>query len=86
MGGWSYGLHPNAQGATIETMTRVRLPLGHALRLQMADPTAADVVHMQYFVASESGAWALWLSCARSQVADREAWLAMIEPPEELAT
>lgn len=85
-GGWSYGLHPHAPGSTIETMTRVQLPLGNALRLEMTDRKAADVIHLQYFIASESGAWALWVSCAPSQLGDREALLAMIEPPEELTT
>jgi hypothetical protein len=86
LGGWSYGLHPNAAGATIQTMTRVQLPLGNALRLEMTDRSAADVVHVQYFIASESGAWALWVSCAPSQLGEREELLAMIEAPEELTT
>jgi hypothetical protein len=86
LGGWSYGLHPDAQGATIQAMTRVQLPLGNALRLEMTNGTTADVVHVQYFIASESGAWALWVSCAPAQLGEREALLTTIEPPEELTT
>jgi hypothetical protein len=81
LGGWSYGLHPEAPGAIVRTMTRVELPLGHALRLEMADPGSPDVVHVQYYIVTDAGAWALWISCALSQLRDQEALLPEIEPP-----
>ena len=56
---------------------------GEALRLEMAevDQPADDVVHLQYYVATELGPWALWLSCAPGELADSEAALRDLEPP-----
>ncbi len=81
--GWRYGIHPSAVGSQIRAMARVELPLGEALRLEMApaDPGGADVVHIQYYISTDAGAWALWLSCARGDLAAREAALEAITPP-----
>jgi hypothetical protein len=67
----------------IRSLGRVDLPLGEALRLEMvtAGQGGEDVVHLQYYVATELGPWALWLSCAREDLADREAALLEIAPP-----
>ncbi len=35
LGDWRYGLHPDGPGAVIGEMTRISLPLGDALRLEM---------------------------------------------------
>ena len=67
----------------IRSLGRVELPLGEALRLEMgdADPRTEDVAHIQYYIWTEAGAWALWLSCARGDLAGREAALREISPP-----
>ena len=67
----------------IRSLVRVELPLGEALRLEMgdADPQGEDVAHIQYYIWTVAGAWALWLSCARGDLTDREAALRQISPP-----
>ena len=80
---WRYGMHPRAAGMQISALGRVDLPLGEALRLEMvnADPGGEDLVHLQVYIATELGPWALWLSCAREELAEREAALREITPP-----
>jgi len=67
----------------IRSLGRVNLPLGEALRLEMAtaDPRGEDVVHVQYYICTDAGGWALWISCARGDLAGREAALQEIVPP-----
>ena len=79
---WRYGMHPSAAGMQVRSLGRVDLPLGEALRLEMvnADPGGGDVVHVQYYICTEAGGWALWLSCPRADLADREAALHEIAP------
>ena len=80
---WRYGIHPHATEMRIRAIGRVFLQLGEALRLEMmnADPDREDMVHLQYYIATELGPWALWLSCAREDVADCEASLRELSPP-----
>ena len=80
---WRTGMHPNATEMRIRSLGRVHLQLGEALRLEMvnADPAGEDIVHLQYYIATELGPWALWLSCARDDVADCEASLRELTPP-----
>ena len=80
---WRYGLHPHAAEMRIRSLARVSLQLGEALRLEMtnADPGGEDIVHLQYYIATELGPWALWLSCAREDAEDCEATLRDLEPP-----
>ncbi|HET9519588.1 MAG TPA: hypothetical protein VFO73_00915 [Candidatus Limnocylindrales bacterium] len=80
---WRYGMHPRAAEMRIRSLGRVDLPLGEALRLEMVDvgPGGGDIVHLQYYIATELGPWALWLSCPREDVADREASLLELTPP-----
>jgi hypothetical protein len=80
---WRYGLHPRAKGMQIRSLGRVELPLGEALRLEMADvaPSGDDVADVQYYISTEAGAWALWLSCPRDELAGREAALHELAPP-----
>ena len=80
---WRYGIHPNAAELRIRSLGRVYLQLGEALRLEMtnADPGQGDIVHLQYYIATELGPWALWLSCAREDVADSETSLQELTPP-----
>lgn len=79
---WRYGIHPRAKGMRIRSLGRLDLPLGEALRLEMADPDAADTIaHLQYYIVTEFGAWALWISCPPDDVAAREAALLTLKPP-----
>lgn len=79
---WRYGVHPGAMGLRISSLGRVNLPIGEALRLEMvnADPVRDDGVHLQYYIFTDAGGWALWLSCARADLASLEAALRAIIP------
>ncbi len=83
MRGWRYGIHPAAMGAQVRSLSRVELPLGEALRLEMAGAGGpdGDQVHLQYFIDTEAGAWALWMTCPREDVAAREAVLQEVTLP-----
>ena len=80
---WRYGIHPNATEMRIRSLGRVYIQLGEALRLEMMNdgPGGDDNVHLQYYIATELGPWALWLSCPREDVADCEASLRELTPP-----
>ena len=80
---WRYGMHPQAAGMRIRSLGRVHLQLGEALRLEMmsTEPGQQDVVHLQYYIATELGPWALWLSCEPDDVADCESSLQELTPP-----
>lgn len=82
-GRWQYGMHPHATEMRILSLGRVYLKLGEALRLEMMsiDQGGEDIVHLQYYIATDVGPWALWLSCARQDVADCEASLREFTPP-----
>lgn len=74
---WRDGMHPDAVGMQIRSLGRVELPLGDALRIEMvsAEPSGDDRVHVQYHICTDAGGWALWVTCPRSELADREAIL-----------
>jgi len=80
---WRYGMHPHATEMRIRSLGRVYLQLGEALRLEMMNtgPDGDDIVHLQYYIATELGPWALWLSCSRADLADAEASLRELTPP-----
>jgi len=80
---WRYGMHPRAAGLQVRSLGRVDLPLGEALRLEMVDADAGEpeMVHLQYYISTDLGPWALWCSCAREDIADNEAALREIVPP-----
>jgi hypothetical protein len=69
----------------VSSLGRVYLQLGEALRLEMtnAGGEADGVVHLQYYIATQLGPWALWLSCPQEDVADCEASLRDLTPPFE---
>jgi hypothetical protein len=69
---WRFGVHPAAVGSVIRTMSRVDLPVGYGLRVEMADPASADVVHVQYHIATASGGWALWITSAVDKLRSAE--------------
>ena len=65
----------------VRGLTRVGLPLGEALRLEMESdsPEESNESHLQYYVVTEAGPWALWLSCPSAELADREAVVQTLE-------
>ena len=81
--GWHYGIHPRAAGTQVRSMGRVALPLGEALRLEMieADPARDGIVHVQYYISTEMGDWALWISCAKTDLPEHEAALQTLTAP-----
>jgi hypothetical protein len=81
---WRYGMHPLATDLRVRSLGRVHIQLGEALRLEMASggPGEDDgTVHLQYYIATELGPWALWLSCPPEEVADADATLRDLAPP-----
>ena len=80
---WRYGFHPHATEMRIRSLGRVHIQLGEALRIEMTNdnPDGQDIVHLQYYIATDLGPWALWLSCAREDVGDCEATLRDLVPP-----
>lgn len=82
---WRYGMHPHATEMRILSLGRVYLQLGEALRLEMSpvSPDGDDDVHLQYYVATELGPWAIWISCPREDVEACEASLRDVTPPFE---
>lgn len=77
---WRYGLHPHADEMRIHSLGRVYLKLGEALRLEMTSDRD-DLVHLQYYIATELGPWAVWLSSAREDIAASETSLRELAPP-----
>jgi hypothetical protein len=64
------------------SLGRIELPIGEALRIELesAEPGDEGVVHLQYYVYADPGAWALWLSCPRGELAGCEAAVQSILP------
>jgi hypothetical protein len=87
VGRWRYGMHPQASEMRISALGRVELQLGEALRIEMmyADGSQEHLVHLQYYIATALGPWALWLSCAREDVEDCESTLRELTPVIEEA-
>jgi hypothetical protein len=82
LGRWRYGIHRRAEGSTVRSLGRVELPLGESLRIELRDPDpAVDTVHLQYYIVTGAGPWALWVSCAPDDVEAREAELREVVPP-----
>ncbi len=81
--GWRYGMHPRAVGMQVRSIGRVELPLGEALRIELAsdEPETTDVGHLQYYIATAAGPWALWLSAPRAELPAAEAALERLEYP-----
>jgi hypothetical protein len=82
---WRAGIHPRATGLRVRSLGRVDLPLGEALRLEMAgaEPGGEDESHVQYYIETAAGAWAIWISCARDELPRHEATLQAIAMPVE---
>ena len=80
---WRTGMHPRATEMRIRSLGRAHLQLGEALRVEMvsADRDEGAIVHVQYYIATELGPWALWLSCAQEDLADCETSLRELTPP-----
>jgi len=80
---WQYGVHPAAAGSMVRSISQVGLPVGYALRIEMAESPSADMVHLQYHVATESGGWAIWTSAPADELAAIEDDLAEFVTPAE---
>jgi hypothetical protein len=78
---WRFGVHPAASGSVIRSITRVSLPVGDALRIEMAETPTAEPIHVQYHIATESGGWALWTSCTGEELATVDAALPELAIP-----
>ena len=83
VGQWRYGLHPQARGMQVRSLGRVDLALGEALRLELAEPgsSVGGTVHVQYYIATDAGPWALWLSCPPEDVEAEEKALWEVAAP-----
>lgn len=79
---WRDGMHPGVAGMKVRSLGRVELSLGDAVRLEMesTDPGGEDVAHVQYYICTEAGGWALWVACPRDELAELEASLHAIPP------
>jgi hypothetical protein len=65
----------------VRSLERVDLPLGEAVRLEMADESeAGDLVHLQYVIQTDAGPWALWIASPRADLAGAEAVLRELVP------
>ena len=75
--GWRYGMHPRAVGMKVHALGRVEIQLGEALRLEFVSdvPGESEMGHLQYYISTDAGPWALWLSCPRADLPNREAVL-----------
>jgi hypothetical protein len=49
----------------------------------MAETPTAESIHVQYYVATESGGWALWISAAPQQLDEADATLPDYASPAE---
>jgi hypothetical protein len=78
---WRYGLHPAAAGSSIASMTRIDLPIGEALRVEMRDATSDGPTHLQVYIATESGGWAMWASGSPDELAELEGRLPALVSP-----
>ena len=81
--GWRFGLHPAAPGSIVRSMTRVTLPVGDALRIEMAETSTSEPIHVQYHVATGSGGWALWISSTADELPAADAALPEFAIPDE---
>jgi hypothetical protein len=73
--GWHYGLDPWAPGMTIRSVTRERHTLGEALRIELGPALGDGRIHLQWYIATRMGPWAMWTACGADEAASREAVL-----------
>ena len=80
---WQFGVHPAAAGSMVRAITQVDLPVGYALRVEMAASATADVIHLQYHIATDNGGWAMWISAPADALDGVEESLAEYVTPNE---
>ena len=73
--GWQYGLDPQAEGLAIRSFTRERHRLGEALRIEQAPLEGDSRVHVQWYITTRMGPWAMWTACRPEDLAAHEAVL-----------
>jgi len=80
-GRWHYGLHPDAAGLRVRSLARIVLQLGEALRVEMEDDRGSDdSIALQYYIATDAGTWALWLTTTPADLATDEASIKDLAP------
>jgi hypothetical protein len=80
-GRWQYGLHPEAAGLRVRSLARIVVQLGEALRVEMeAQGEADDSIRLQYYIATDAGPWALWLTTTPADLATDEAAIKDLAP------
>ena len=80
---WQFGVHPAAAGSIVRAITQVDLPVGYALRIEMAESASAELIHLQYHIATDNGGWAMWTSAYQDQIDGIEDDLAQYVTPAE---
>jgi hypothetical protein len=80
---WQYGVHPAAVGSMVRAITQVDLPVGYALRIEMAESATAEVIHLQYHIATDNGGWSMWTSAPADALVGAEDSLAEYVTPTE---
>ena len=80
---WQFGVHPAAAGSMVRGITQVDLPVGYALRIEMAESMTSEVIHLQYHIATDNGGWAMWTSAPESQLEGIEDDLSEYVTPAE---
>jgi len=89
--GWQYGLDPQGVGLAVRSMTREPHALGEALRIELAPLAGDSRVHLQWYIATRVGPWAMWTACrpedvdARENVLRRVNWFGIPADGEPLA-
>lgn len=80
---WQFGVHPAAVGSMVRAITQVDLPVGYGLRIEMAESATADLIHLQYHIATDNGGWAMWTSAPADALDGLEERLAEYVTPAE---
>jgi len=80
---WQFGVHPAAAGSIVRAITQVDLPVGYALRIEMGESASAELIHLQYHIATDNGGWAMWTSAYQDQIDGIEDDLAQYVTPAE---
>jgi hypothetical protein len=89
--GWQYGLDPQAEGLAVRSISREQHTLGEALRIELAPLAGDSRVHLQWYIATRVGPWAMWTACRPEDVEAREAvlrsvnWFGVKDAGEPLA-
>ena len=62
------------------------VPRASTPRRSFASGGGSDLVSLQYFIATDEGGWAIWLSCHPGDLAGNEAALRELNAPDTTAS